>query len=233
MCSFDLFLSFFFFKQKTAYEIYQCDWSSDVCSSDLGAQTVIVKRHRKSPAPAAKSRAVNKVPVKKPVQKVLAAKPVVKPKPSRPAQVKAAKIASPVVKPKPIQKVSLKFEVSLQKIRSNGVLNNVKRIAAKMDKSLNFNVKKNKITHVGFRLFVNKIYSSEGEAMADNLKLMVVNISNASVIKSDGGYRILVGKYTSRAGAMAGVKKIHSAGDRKSTRLNSSHTDISRMPSSA
>ena len=29
-------LFFFFFKQKTAYEIYQCDWSSDVCSSDLG-----------------------------------------------------------------------------------------------------------------------------------------------------------------------------------------------------
>ena len=26
----------FFFKQKTAYEVYQCDWSSDVCSSDLG-----------------------------------------------------------------------------------------------------------------------------------------------------------------------------------------------------
>ena len=26
---------FFFFKQKRAYEIYQCDWSSDVCSSDL------------------------------------------------------------------------------------------------------------------------------------------------------------------------------------------------------
>ena len=35
------FLSFFFFffKQKTAYEIYQCDWSSDVCSSDLYADT--------------------------------------------------------------------------------------------------------------------------------------------------------------------------------------------------
>ena len=28
--------SFFFFKQKTAYEIGWCDWSSDVCSSDLG-----------------------------------------------------------------------------------------------------------------------------------------------------------------------------------------------------
>ena len=26
---------FFFFKQKTAYEIKECDWSSDVCSSDL------------------------------------------------------------------------------------------------------------------------------------------------------------------------------------------------------
>src|ERR1051326_7567056 len=24
----------FFFKQKTAYEIKECDWSSDVCSSD-------------------------------------------------------------------------------------------------------------------------------------------------------------------------------------------------------
>ena len=32
---------FFFFKQKTAYEIYQCDWSSDVCSSDL----VVVSRY--------------------------------------------------------------------------------------------------------------------------------------------------------------------------------------------
>src|SRR5213075_3488381 len=31
-CSF-----FFFFKQKTAYEITRRDWSSDVCSSDLDA----------------------------------------------------------------------------------------------------------------------------------------------------------------------------------------------------
>src|SRR5881296_4721043 len=28
-------LFFFFFKQKTAYEMLLCDWSSDVCSSDL------------------------------------------------------------------------------------------------------------------------------------------------------------------------------------------------------
>src|SRR5213595_4025833 len=28
---------FFFFKQKTAYEITEGDWSSDVCSSDLAA----------------------------------------------------------------------------------------------------------------------------------------------------------------------------------------------------
>src|SRR3546814_10522386 len=32
-----LFLMFFFFKQKTAYEMRISDWSSDVCSSDLGA----------------------------------------------------------------------------------------------------------------------------------------------------------------------------------------------------
>src|SRR3546814_6033557 len=31
-----LFSYFFFFKQKTAYEMRISDWSSDVCSSDLG-----------------------------------------------------------------------------------------------------------------------------------------------------------------------------------------------------
>src|SRR5881396_2840363 len=29
------FVFFFFFKQKTAYEMVRSDWSSDVCSSDL------------------------------------------------------------------------------------------------------------------------------------------------------------------------------------------------------
>src|SRR3546814_2956174 len=37
--------SFVFFKQKTAYEMRISDWSSDVCSSDLG-----VERHRKHAA---------------------------------------------------------------------------------------------------------------------------------------------------------------------------------------
>src|SRR5213595_4221568 len=31
---------FFFFKQKTAYEITEGDWSSDVCSSDLTSGAV-------------------------------------------------------------------------------------------------------------------------------------------------------------------------------------------------
>src|SRR3546814_19788215 len=31
---------FFFFKQKTAYEMRISDWSSDVCSSDLGGTAV-------------------------------------------------------------------------------------------------------------------------------------------------------------------------------------------------
>src|SRR3546814_1903357 len=30
-----MFVCFFFFKQKTAYEMRISDWSSDVCSSDL------------------------------------------------------------------------------------------------------------------------------------------------------------------------------------------------------
>src|SRR3546814_4746960 len=40
-----LLLCFFFFKQKTAYEMRISDWSSDVCSSDLltcgGSNTVV------------------------------------------------------------------------------------------------------------------------------------------------------------------------------------------------
>src|SRR3546814_19009451 len=35
MLSFVCFYCFFFFKQKTAYEMRISDWSSDVCSSDL------------------------------------------------------------------------------------------------------------------------------------------------------------------------------------------------------
>src|SRR3546814_1562322 len=38
MCAvFLFFVVFFFFKQKTAYELRISDWSSDVCSSDLSA----------------------------------------------------------------------------------------------------------------------------------------------------------------------------------------------------
>src|SRR3546814_4753574 len=39
----ELFLLFFFFKQKTAYEMRISDWSSDVCSSDLAILLVIVR----------------------------------------------------------------------------------------------------------------------------------------------------------------------------------------------
>src|SRR3546814_13011936 len=45
---------FFFFKQKTAYEMRISDWSSDVCSSDLrpiyvAEQTYRERRHRLDP----------------------------------------------------------------------------------------------------------------------------------------------------------------------------------------
>src|SRR3546814_1960287 len=38
MCFLSLCFLFFFFKQKTAYEMRISDWSSDVCSSDLTRQ---------------------------------------------------------------------------------------------------------------------------------------------------------------------------------------------------
>src|SRR3546814_4622395 len=40
MCT--MFRGCFFFKQKTAYEMRISDWSSDVCSSDLGISAFIV-----------------------------------------------------------------------------------------------------------------------------------------------------------------------------------------------
>src|SRR3546814_10264769 len=45
-------MCFFFFKQKTAYEMRISDWSSDVCSSDLpeGARPVAVAAHGDRPA---------------------------------------------------------------------------------------------------------------------------------------------------------------------------------------
>src|SRR3546814_1131041 len=36
---------FFFFKQKTAYELRISDWSSDVCSSDLSGMTPAFGNH--------------------------------------------------------------------------------------------------------------------------------------------------------------------------------------------
>src|SRR3546814_5130130 len=41
MCSTLSNYFFFFFKQKTAYEMRISDWSSDVCSSDLAIEGVI------------------------------------------------------------------------------------------------------------------------------------------------------------------------------------------------
>src|SRR3546814_9355551 len=43
-----LFLVFFLFKQKTAYEMRISDWSSDVCSSDLIRQRATEYRQRQA-----------------------------------------------------------------------------------------------------------------------------------------------------------------------------------------
>src|SRR3546814_10282417 len=52
ICGPCLFSVFFFFKQKTAYEMRISDWSSDVCSSDLifrpldpAAHHILMRRH--------------------------------------------------------------------------------------------------------------------------------------------------------------------------------------------
>src|SRR3546814_10819236 len=45
--SFFWVVSFFFLKQKTAYEMRISDWSSDVCSSDLSATPGKSPRHER------------------------------------------------------------------------------------------------------------------------------------------------------------------------------------------
>src|SRR3546814_4968617 len=47
-------LFFFFFKQKTAYEMRISDWSSDVCSSDLTAAPAPTPAQPSTEAPAGK-----------------------------------------------------------------------------------------------------------------------------------------------------------------------------------
>src|SRR3546814_8019839 len=56
MCSYFLCVvlyCFFFFKQKTAYEMRISDWSSDVCSSDLLAQRMLRRVERQVDAAVA------------------------------------------------------------------------------------------------------------------------------------------------------------------------------------
>src|SRR3546814_10478014 len=55
-----LLVAFFFFKQKTAYEMRISDWSSDVCSSDLrGVACDCASNAARSPAtPRSKSDSV-------------------------------------------------------------------------------------------------------------------------------------------------------------------------------
>src|SRR3546814_4729405 len=50
---FIVFLFFFFFKQKTAYEMRISDWSSDVCSSDLRPAVEIMTPRPKTIRPDA------------------------------------------------------------------------------------------------------------------------------------------------------------------------------------
>ena len=131
---------------------------------------------------------------------------------NQPQNTQVAETVPPAANPQPQKEASKQFEVVLENVRSKVALNNAKRIGETMDTALSFDVTENKKENTVYNLFVNKVYASEGEATADNLKLMVANISNASVVKADGGYRILVGKYPEKARAMTDIKNIEAAG---------------------
>src|SRR3546814_21098207 len=56
------FLDFFFFKQKTAYEMRISDWSSDVCSSDLLYAGAVAQPDIEQAIPVVELRIVEKIP---------------------------------------------------------------------------------------------------------------------------------------------------------------------------
>ena len=62
----------FFFKQKTAYEMDYCDWSSDVCSSDLSELTGLGLKEAKDLVDAA-PKAVKEGVTKDEAEKIKAA----------------------------------------------------------------------------------------------------------------------------------------------------------------
>src|SRR3546814_2619156 len=55
-----LYGTFYFFKQKTAYEVRISDWSPDVCSSDLKAGRGTSRFSTKNPAPPDTARALGR-----------------------------------------------------------------------------------------------------------------------------------------------------------------------------
>src|SRR3546814_10506673 len=64
--SFAYLFCFFFFKQKTAYEMRISDWSSDVCSSDLNSSRRAARcngrRHGRDPPKQEPGRRAEPVP---------------------------------------------------------------------------------------------------------------------------------------------------------------------------
>ncbi|MCL4558646.1 MAG: SPOR domain-containing protein [Deltaproteobacteria bacterium] len=178
-----------------------------------GSQTIVIKHEAPvSQPPPAEQRHAVPVPAAAPPS---GNKPAMQEQTGRQPVQQVATNVPPAPKPIPVQAVrtvSKQFEVRLEAIKTKAALENARRIGLTMDRSLNFDVKENTKNSATYSLVVDKVYPSEGEATADNLKLMVANVSNASIVKADGGYRILVGKYRSKASADSDRKNIEAAG---------------------
>src|SRR3546814_9080427 len=56
-----VFSSSFFFKRKTAYELRISDWSSDVCSSDLGRLPAVMRLADRGARRFGKQRGIDRV----------------------------------------------------------------------------------------------------------------------------------------------------------------------------
>ncbi|MCL4478173.1 MAG: hypothetical protein M1381_03605 [Deltaproteobacteria bacterium] len=138
------------------------------------------------------------------------------PQPQQPKQAEVAEnvpSTAPATPPNPsLQQSAQNFVVMLDTVRSKADLAVIKRIAHTTNTGLKIGSTENKTATTIYALYVKTLYPSDGEATADNLKLMMAGIQNAAIVKADGGYRIFIGKYPTRAKALTNAKGIKNAG---------------------
>ena len=194
----------FFFKQKTAYGIYQCDWSSDVCSSDLIKKSILspndiisVKNPPVTPYVYTSTCSLAMLPISEKKQKFF-------------------DMMLPAIL---VAKTNL--DLTRKEVE---VLSKKKKLSYLEKNSLNRLMKKFKTNNI--QLLIRRLHTFPVSIVLAQAAIESGWGSSRFFLQANNPFGIW--SFNTKHSRVAA-----SSTDRKSTRLNSSHTDISRMPSSA